>query len=134
MKPFDVQSVDIAVSADRAHRYIADPVNLPQWTHAFSTADAASAIMRTPRGEVPIKLRTSSDGATGVVDWAMIFPDGSQGHAYSRVVPMGADRCIYAFVLLAPPVSLEMLEGALSTQMEILTKELASVKRIIESL
>lgn len=132
MKTFDVQSIEIEVPADRAHRYIADPRNLPAWTHAFSKADDTSAVMRTPDGEVQIQLRTRSDTETGIVDWTMEFPDGSQGSAYSRVVPVGSDRCAYSFVLLAPPVPLEMLEGALSAQVQILAKELMSLRRIIE--
>lgn len=133
MKTFDVQEIEIAAPAAKAHRYIADPTNLPRWTHAFSVADEGQAVMRTPNGEVKVNLRTASDPATGVIDWTMGFPDGSQGSAYSRVVPVGTDRCVYVFVLLAPPVPLEMLEGALSAQIETLAKELRAVKEIIEA-
>lgn len=133
MKTFDVQSIEIETPAEKAHSYISDPRNLPSWTHAFSSADESAAIMRTPKGEVKIRLHTRSDAQTGVVDWTMVFPDGSQGSAFSRVVSVGTDRCVYSFVLLAPPVPLEMLEGALSAQVEILAKELVSVKKIIEA-
>lgn len=134
MKNYDVQSIEIASSAVKAHRYIADPKNLPNWTHAFASADETSAVMRTSDGEVRLSLHTRSDINSGIIDWKMTFPDGSQGDAYSRVVPTSADRCVYTFVLLAPPVPLEMLEGALNAQMEILAKELVAVKNIIEAL
>ena len=134
MKTYDVQSIEIAVSAKKAHRYIADPKNLPVWTNAFANADETSAVMRTPDGEVRLNLHTRSDVNSGIIDWKITFPDGSKSDAYSRVVPTAADRCVYTFVLLAPPVPLEMLEGALNAQVEILAKELVAVKNIVEAL
>lgn len=133
MKTFDVQSIEIEAPASAAHRYIADPRHLPAWTHAFSAADDKSAVMRTPNGELQIRLHTRCDAATGIVDWTMVFPDGSEGSAHSRVVPLNAERCVYSFVLLAPPVPLEMLEGALNAQMQILARELVSLKQIVEA-
>jgi hypothetical protein len=41
------------------------------------------------------------------------------------------DRCIYTFVLKAPPVPLERLEGALAEQSRILTTELATLVRLL---
>jgi uncharacterized protein YndB with AHSA1/START domain len=35
MTTFDVQSIEIAAPFSMAFRYIADPANLPEWTHAF---------------------------------------------------------------------------------------------------
>lgn len=133
MKTFDVQSIEINAPAQAVHRYIAEPRNLPAWTHAFSVADDSGAAMRTPNGEVQIQLQTQSDEATGVVDWTMRFHDGSEGRAFSRVAPLDVERCVYSFVLLAPPVPLEMLEGALDAQMQILARELVSLKRIVEA-
>ena len=132
MKTFDVQNIEIVAPAEEAYKYIADPGNLPQWTHAFASADASSAVMRTPKGEVAIKLTTRCDAGTGSVDWMMKFPDESVGRAYSRVVPTDKDRCVYTFVLLAPPVPLEALEGALAIQSEILAKELKALKALVE--
>ncbi|WP_346914182.1 hypothetical protein [uncultured Roseibium sp.] len=63
----------------------------------------------------------------------MTFPDGSVGTAYSRVTPDGAEKSIYSFVLMAPPVPLEMLEGALSEQMGILARELVELKTRLEA-
>jgi len=39
---------------------------------------------------------------------------------------------IYSFVLHAPPVSLEEVEGALETQRGILQSELATLKALME--
>lgn len=132
MKTFDVQSIGIDKPAAAVFAYIAEPSNLPKWTHAFQSADATSAELVTPNGAVPISLQTISNEDYGTVDWQMTFPDGTVGTAYSRVTPDGADRAIYSFVLMAPPVPLEMLEGALSSQMEILAGELVALKGLLE--
>lgn len=128
MKNFDVQSIGLPVSAHAAFDYISQPANLPKWTNAFSRADVASADLVTPEGEVAIKLKTVTSRDTGSVDWLMTFPDGSSGAAYSRITPNGDSTCIYSFVLMAPPVPLEALEGALEAQKEILRSELENLK------
>ncbi len=69
---------------------------------------------------------------TGTIDWKMTFPDGAIGVAYSRVTPDGEARSVYSFVLMAPPVPLEALEGALKAQSETLAKELLRLKDILE--
>lgn len=131
MKNFDVQSIGLAVSANVAFDYISQPSNLPKWTNAFSRADATTADLVTPNGEVPIKLQTVVSRDAGSVDWLMTFPDGSTGAAYSRITPNGDDEAIYSFVLMAPPVPLEALEGALEAQKGILSTELEELKGIL---
>ena len=46
---------------------------------------------------------------------------------------MAGDRSVYSFVLMAPPVPLEALEGALSTQMAVLAQELQTLKARLEA-
>jgi hypothetical protein len=133
MKNFDVQAIDIYRPANFVFDYVAQPANLPQWTHAFTRADATSADMATPNGALAIGLATSVDRQRGTIDWAMTMPDGSTGHAFSRVTPDGHERAIYSFVLMAPPVPLEMLEGALTAQIAILAEELVSLKANLEA-
>lgn len=131
MKNFDVQSIGLPVSADTAFNYISQPSNLPQWTNAFARADMTSADLVTPNGEVPIKLETVTSRDTGSVDWLMTFPDGASAAAYSRITPNGDNESIYSFVLMAPPVPLEALEGALEAQKEILETELENLKGLL---
>ncbi|MAY33416.1 MAG: SRPBCC family protein [Rhodovulum sp.] len=133
MKTFDVQAVGINKPANAVWDYISKPANLPEWTNAFARADDDSADLVTPMGEVPIQLRTEASADTGSVDWHMTFPDGSVGTAFSRVTPDGEDKSIYSFVLMAPPVPLEALEGALQEQMGILATELTSLKGRLEA-
>ena len=132
MKTFDVQSIELAVPAERAHAFIADPATLPRWTDAFAAVTAdGRAVMRTPAGELEVGLDVAGDADSGTVDWRMTFPDGAVAHAFSRVTPLGADRCVYSFVLLAPPGPLEALEGALEAQSLTLRRELDRLARIL---
>jgi hypothetical protein len=129
---FDVQSIGINVTPTNVFAFIAKPENLPLWTNAFSKATQTSAIMVTPNGELAIKLETLISKENGTIDWIMTMPDGSIGKAFSRVSENG-ENSIYSFVLLAPPVPLEELEGALSDQKVVLAEELKKLKNLVET-
>jgi hypothetical protein len=128
MRTFDVQSIELDAPFAAAFRYLADPANLPDWTHAFRAADDRRATLVTPRGVVEVGLRVDASEAHGTIDWTMTFPDGGAAKASSRLVPHG-DTTVYTFVLLAPPLPLEELEGALAAQSRILADELSTLAR-----
>jgi len=128
MSTFDVQSIEIPAPVAVAFRYIADPAHLPDWTHAFTRVSEGQATMQTPAGAVRVGLKVLASEPHGTIDWAITFPDGAVARAASRVTPHG-DRSIYTFVLEAPPVPLERLEGALAEQSRILASELATLAR-----
>jgi hypothetical protein len=130
-KNHDVQSVNIQTTTEKAFNYIANPQNLPKWTGAFSQADDKSALLITPNGELKIGLETKSNKEIGSVDWYMTMPDGTVGVAYSRVVAGPDGKAIYSFVLIAPPVPLEQMEGTLSAQMVQLKEELEKLRSIL---
>lgn len=132
MKTYDVQSVAIDAPAATVFDFVSKPANLPKWTNAFVRADDETADLATPNGIAPIELRTVTNSECGTVDWHMTFADGAAGSAFSRVTPNGAAGAIYSFVLMAPPVPLEALEGALTEQMKLLSEELISLKRQLE--
>ena len=132
MKNFDVQSIELNVSRQKAFDFIADPTWLPNWTQAFASIEPGRAVMRTPEGEVEVGLDVVSSPDHGTVDWHMTFPNGDVAIAYSRLVENGKGRCIYSFILLPPPVPLEQLEGALDEQSRTLTEELGKLKTILE--
>lgn len=132
MNNFDVQGIDLLVSREKAFAFIADPAQLPVWTSAFASVAKGRAAMRTPGGEVDIELGVQASAEHGTVDWRMTFPDGSVATAFSRVVEMGPEHCVYIFVLTPPPVPLELLEGALEAQSRTLAEELRKLKRILE--
>jgi hypothetical protein len=132
MKRFDVQGIDLQAAPRRAFSYIADPIHLPQWTRSFASVANGRAVMRTPRGEIEIELIVQSSEEQGTIDWLMRFPDGSVATAFSRVVKLDSESCVFAFVLTPPPVPLEQLEGALEAQSRTLVEELQSLKGILE--
>jgi len=132
MRMFDVQAIEINAPRDAVFAFVRDPANLPRWAHAFETADETRARLVTPAGTVDIELRTDAMPSTGTVDWRLQFPDGSVALAHSRVVETSRGTAIYSFVLHAPPVPLEQLEGALDAQRATLQKELATVKSLVE--
>jgi G3E family GTPase len=132
MKTFDVQSIGIDVPSALAFDFIADAENLTRWTSAFKRVQGEAATLETPQGAVDIRLTTIARQEARTVDWKMTFPDGSVGAAFSRVTPDGDTRSIYSFVLMAPPVPLEALEGALEAQRVTLAEELVRLKGILE--
>lgn len=133
MKMFDVQGIEIKAAYERTFSYIANPTHLPLWTNAFATVANGRAMLRTPNGELEIGLMVQSSAEHGTVDWLMTFPDGSVATAYSRVMRLDAQHCVYTFVLTPPPVPLEQLEGALQAQSHTLAQELRNLKRILEN-
>ena len=133
MKTFDVQTVGINSSFDKAFRYIADVRNLPEWTSAFKSVSNGKALLETSDGAVEIELKVNASREQGTIDWMMHFPDGSLGAAYSRVVEAEKHRCVYTFILMAPPVPLEQLEGTLRQQSQILKEELAGLASILNA-
>lgn len=132
MRMFDVQAIEIRADRDRVFEFVRDPANLPRWAHAFKAAENGRARIETLAGAVDVRLHTSADRATGSVDWRLGFPDGSVGLAQSRVTETTRGTCIYSFVLHAPPVALERVEGALDAQRATLQSELTTLKALME--
>lgn len=132
MRMFDVQGVEIHADRSKVFEFLREPGNLPRWAHAFQSADRERARLETPAGSVDVRLTTSAEPNAGTVDWRLEFPDGSIGLAHSRVTETTRGTCIYSFVLHAPPVPLEQLEGALDAQRLTLAKELSTLRSILE--
>jgi hypothetical protein len=132
MRMFDVQGIEISAPRRTVFAYLQDPHNLPQWAHAFTSAGDGHATLETPTGAVDVRLGVNADEEAGTVDWRLEFPDGSIGLAQSRVTDTTRGTCIYSFVLHAPPVALEQVEGALDAQRATLRSELATLKSLME--
>jgi len=133
MHTFDVQGIEIRAPRWAVFDFVRDPHNLPKWTHAFQQADDKRANLKTSTGTVAINLRTFSNKDAGTIDWELRFADGAIGVAQSRVTETARGTCIYSFVLHAPPVPLEQLEGALDAQRMTLREELTELKRLLEA-
>lgn len=132
MRMFDVQGIEIAAPARQVFEFLREPANLPRWAHAFVAAANGRAWLETAAGAVDVGLGVTADAETGIVDWRLAFPDGSVGLAQSRVTETTRGTCIYSFVLHAPPVPLERVEGALDVQRSRLQSELATLKSLME--
>ncbi len=131
MENYRVESVHIAADFQKIFNYVSNPANLPEWTHAFKKAGNGTAVLATPSGSVEIGLKTEASSDSGTIDWHMTMPDGKIASAFSRVIRESHGHCVFAFILLAPPVPLEALEGTLSQQAAILREELANLKKIL---
>jgi len=132
MRMFDVQGIEIMASPETVFQFLREPGNLPRWAHAFVSAGDGRARLETPAGAVDISLDVAADPATGTVDWRLTFPDGGVGLAQSRVTATTRGTSIYSFVLHAPPVALEHIEGALAAQITTLRSELTTLKSLME--
>jgi len=132
MRMFDVQGIEIVATRAKVFEFLKEPGNLPQWAHAFVSAEEGRARLETPAGAVDVGLDVSADAEAGTVDWRLAFPDGTIGVAQSRVTETSRGTSIYSFVLHAPPVALEQVEGALEAQRAILQSELATLKSLME--
>jgi hypothetical protein len=132
MPTFDVQGIEIRAPRAKVFEFVRDPANLPAWAHAFTSIREGGARLETPAGAVDVGLDVSSHVDAGTVDWRMTFPDGTVGVAHSRVIETNRETCIYSFILHAPPVALELIEGALEAQRATLRSELATLKSVIE--
>ena len=132
MRMFDVQGIEILAPSPTVFDFVKEPANLPRWAHAFVSAEQDRATLQTPAGSIEIGLTVAAHAETGVVDWHMHFPDGGVGVAHSRVTETTRGTSIYSFVLHAPPVALEQIEGALDAQRATLREELAELKMLLE--
>lgn len=132
MRMFDVQGIEITAPRRKVFEFLREPANLPRWAHAFVSAGNGRARLETPAGAVDVGLGVTANADAGIVDWRLTFPDGGVGLAQSRVTETTRGTSIYSFVLHAPPVALEHVEGALEAQRVLLQSELATLKSLME--
>ena len=134
VKNYDVQSIDINSTPDLVYNFVAEPTNVPKWALGFSEVNEESAIMETPNGKMKVGMKMLSNSELRTVDTIMTMPDGSIGKAFSRVTENDNGKSsIFTFILMAPPVPLEQMEGTLEEQKKQLAKELLLLKSILES-
>ena len=132
MRMFDVQGIEIDAPSEKVFDFVRNPANLPAWARAFASVSDGRARLETESGTVDIDLNVEADRDAGTVDWRLGFPDGSVDLAQSRVTPTTRGTSIYSFVLHAPPVALEQVEGALEAQRRTLQAELSALKSLME--
>lgn len=87
--------------------------------------------MVTPNGQLRVGLKVVESREAGTIDWHMTMPDGTAAAAFSRVTPNGSGT-VYSFVLMAPPVPIEQVEGTLQQQKELLREVLGELQKILK--
>ena len=61
MRMFDVQGIEIVATRAKVFEFLKEPGNLPQWAHAFVSAEEGRARLETPAGAVDVGLDVSAD-------------------------------------------------------------------------
>jgi hypothetical protein len=131
MKTFDVQAIEFCAPYDRSFAFIAEPKNLLAWASAFQSVSNGTAVLSTPAGTAEIGLEVRASHERGTIDWIMRFPEGVQESAYSLLAKVGDERCIFSFLLMAPALPLEKIEGALEQQSATLHRELEKLREVL---
>src|SRR5687768_17182789 len=98
----DTQTTTLAVSAEDAFAFLAQPENLPRWAVGFARGirrEGDDWIVQTAQGEMPV--RVCADATRGTIDFHMRVAPGLEAIAYSRVVPndSGAEYVFTQFQL-----------------------------------
>ena len=65
MKSFDTQSAEIQCEPGQVFSYIANPENLPEWTHGFKSVSGGTAVMETPPKHVIQNLTVALKSPNG---------------------------------------------------------------------
>ena len=63
----------------------------------------------------------------------MKMPDGTIGKAFSRLTELPNGNVLYSFILLAPPVPVEQVEGTLESQKKLLANELKNLEKFLNN-
>jgi hypothetical protein len=125
------KSVQIECSADQAFRFLAEPLNMPQWAihnlKSIKPAGGGSWTIETPRGEggfVP-----HFDGAYGILDHEFIDPKEGKWSVPARIVSIAAGVSVYMITLTKPP---QMPEEMFAKAMALMDEELQTLKEVLE--
>jgi hypothetical protein len=124
-------SVQIARPADDAYRFVADAANMPRW--AFHNVKSIRQLepnqwaIETPRG--PGKLVLHFDQRFRILDHDFVDPREGAWAAAARIVPAGANDCVYMITLVKPPA---MPEEAFHQGLRLVEEELQRLKAILE--
>lgn len=127
-----LEAISIDRPSEEVFRFVANRYTLPRWTKAFKAASAAGADYETPQGIVPIRLDVAAAPDVGVIDWAMMFPDGVIERAYARVIAETPQRANVQF-FFAPPLPPEKTREIVAFFSAVIRNELAGLKCLLEN-
>lgn len=114
-----------------AYAFARDPVNLPVWAAglggSFAEVDGQWR-MSTPQGDVVLEFVAANEH--GVLDHAVVLPDGTRMLNPMRALPDGDDECEVVFTLRRRP---EMTDDDLARDAAAVTGDLRALKQVLES-
>ncbi|NMJ43247.1 SRPBCC family protein [Roseomonas sp. JC162] len=122
-------STRIERPAAEVYAFASCPENLPRWAAGLGgavTPDGADWRVETPQGA--LRLRFAAPNAYGVLDHAVMLPDGSVVEVPMRVVPNG-DGAEVLFTLFRQP---GMTEADFARDAGLVAADLATLKRLLE--
>ena len=123
-------SISIQRSPDEVYSYLLDAATFPQWS-AFITAmerEGESWRAKTPRGTLHIQFEPRN--AFRVLDHTVTTADGTRVPVPMRVVPNDSDGSEVMLSVFRQP---DMSDEQYLADLAIVTQDLASLKRVIES-
>ena len=124
-------TVQIARTWRDVYRFVADPATMPQWAihnvRAIRPLGGGAWEIETPRGAG--RLIPSFEEAHGILDHAFVDPREGRWDVPARVVPVGANACVYMITLAKPAA---MPEEAFAQGMTLVQEELQTMKKILE--
>ena len=130
-KTFILEGISIERPQTDVFNFISDRYTLPVWTKAFKNITPEGASYATPDGVVKIGLEVIADHTTGVVDWVMLFPDGTTVRACGRVLAEEVDRTNFQF-FIAPKAPAEKLPALIDQFSAIIREEFSLLKAVLE--
>jgi len=122
--------IAIERSAEEVYAYLAEPMNYPNWAEGlgrdFEHVEGMTFRARTPMGQMRIVF--SEPNRYGVLDHALIAPDGTTVHNPMRVMPNGSGAEL-VFTLFRRGMS----EDELAHDLALITQDFARLKALLEA-
>ena len=122
-------SVVIERPADEAYAFLSAPENFPRWASGLGASLRRvddEWVAQTAEGEV--RVRFSEPNARGVLDHAVILPEGKSVYVPLRVLPSG-NGCELVLTLYRQP---DMTDEKFAADAEWVLRDLRAAKRLLE--
>ena len=134
-----VSSVTVAVELESPAQAVfdvaSDHFKLAKWAHPIQEVRLKNGKREVdyllPDGVVTCSAESKSDPERGTVDWRVDLPKGAPVQVYSRVMPLDAERSVYVFTLLSPPMPRRRLKDAYTIVQKNLLKDLDKLKELV---
>lgn len=121
--------ITIERPAEEVYGFLAEPLNFPKWAeglgHSFHHVEGMIWTAETPMG--PMRIAFSEPNAHGILDHAVIPPDGAAMHNPMRVMPNGNGSEV-VFTLFQRGMS----DDEMARDAGMVARDLAALKALLE--